>query len=63
MKNVSVYNADYHPLFGQLMNKMQLPQIINEAVEKPKSQAKLDSGTMIESLLESGVKIILTMSK
>ncbi len=51
MKNVSVYNADYHPLLGQLMNKMQLPQIINEAVEKTNSQAKLDSGTMIAGMI------------
>lgn len=51
MKNVSVYNADYHPLLGQLMNKMQLPQIINEAVEKPNSQARLDSGTMIAGMI------------
>lgn len=51
MKNVSVYNADYHPLLGQLMNKMQLPQIINEAVDKPNSQAKLDSGTMIAGMI------------
>lgn len=51
MKNVSVYNADYHPLIGHLMNKMGLPQIINEAVQKQNSQAKLDSGTMIAGMI------------
>ncbi len=51
MKNVSVYNADYHPLLGQLMSKMQLPQIINETVQKPNSQANLDPGTMIAGMI------------
>ncbi len=45
--NISAYRADYLPLFGQLMNQMNLPKIINEAVSKPNSQAKLDTGTSV----------------
>ncbi len=51
MKNISAYRADYLPLFGQLMNQMKLPQIINEAVTKPNSQAKVDAGTMIVGMI------------
>lgn len=39
MMNISVYRADYLPLIGQLMNQMSLPQINNEKVTKPNSQA------------------------
>ncbi len=49
--NISAYRADYLPLLGQLMNQMKLPQIINEAVTKPNSQAIVDSGTMISGMI------------
>lgn len=49
--NISAYRADYLPLFGQLMNQMNLPKIINEAVSKPNSQAKVDTGTMIAGMI------------
>jgi transposase len=49
--NISAYRADYLPLLGQLMNQMKLPQIINEAVTKPNSQAIVDAGTMISGMI------------
>ena len=49
--NISAYRADYLPLIGQLMNQMKLPQIINEAVTKPNSQAIVDAGTMISGMI------------
>ena len=49
--NISAYRADYLPLLGQLMNQMKLPQIINEAVTKPNSQAIIDAGTMISGMI------------
>src|SRR5665811_915370 len=49
--NISAYRADYLPLIGQLMNQMRLPQIINEAVTKPNSQAIVDAGTMISGMI------------
>ncbi len=49
--NISAYRADYLPLLGQLMNQMNLPKIINEAVSKPNSQAKVDTGTMIAGMI------------
>ncbi len=49
--NISAYRADYLPLMGQLMNQMKLPQIINETLTKPKSQAKVDAGTMISGMI------------
>jgi len=49
--NISAYRADYLPLLGQLMDQMRLPQIINEAVTKPNSQAKVDAGTMISGMI------------
>lgn len=51
MMNISAYRADYLPLIGQLMNQMRLPQIINEAVTKPNSQAIVDAGTMISGMI------------
>lgn len=48
---ISAYRADYLPLLGQLMNQMKLPQIINEAVTKPNSQAIVDAGTMISGMI------------
>ena len=49
--NISAYRADYLPLLGQLMDQMRLPQIINETVTKPNSQAKVDAGTMISGMI------------
>src|SRR5574341_1551852 len=49
--NISAYRADYLPLIGQLMNQMRLPQIINESVTKPNSQAIVDAGTMISGMI------------
>lgn len=49
--NISAYRADYLPLIGQLMNQMRLPQIINEAMAIPKSQAIVDAGTMISGMI------------
>ena len=49
--NISAYRADYLPLIGQLMKQMRLPQIINEAVTKPNSQAIVDAGTMISGMI------------
>jgi transposase len=49
--NISAYRADYLPIIGQLMNQMKLPQIINEAVTKPNSQAIVDAGTMISGMI------------
>ena len=49
--NISAYKADYLPLLGQLMNQMNLPEIINEAVSKPNSQAKVDTGTIIAGMI------------
>jgi len=49
--NISAYRADYLPLIGQLMNQMKLPQIINETVSKPNSQAIVDPGTMISGMI------------
>ena len=49
LMKISAYRADYLPLFGQLMNQ-KLPQIINEAVTKPNSQAKVDASTMIDGM-------------
>jgi transposase len=49
--NISAYRADYLPLIGQMMNQMRLPKIINEAVSKPNSQAKVDAGTMISGMI------------
>ncbi len=49
--NISAYKADYLPIIGQLMNQMKLPQIINEAVTKPNSQAIVDAGTMISGMI------------
>ena len=59
--NISAYRADYLPLLGQLMNQMKLPQIINEAVTKPNSQAIVDAGTMISGMIlnQSVMKITL----
>ena len=51
MMNISAYRADYLPLIGQLMNQMMLPQIINETLTKPKSQAIVDAGTMISGMI------------
>lgn len=51
MMNISAYRADYLPLIGQLMNQMELPQIINDAVTKPNSQAIVDVGTMISGMI------------
>ncbi len=51
MMNISAYRADYLPLIGQLMKQMRLPQIINEAVTKPNSQAIVDAGTMISGMI------------
>lgn len=49
--NISAYRADYLPLIGQLINQMRLPQIINEIVTKPNSQAIVDPGTMISGMI------------
>jgi transposase len=49
--NISAYRADYLPLIGQLMNQMKLPQIINEAMAIPNSQAIVDAGTMISGMI------------
>ncbi len=49
--NISAYRADYLPLLGQLMNQMRLPQIINESLTKPNSQAIVDAGTMISGMI------------
>jgi transposase len=49
--NISAYRADYLPLIGQLINQMRLPQIINEVVTKPNSQAIVDPGTMISGMI------------
>ncbi len=51
MTNISAYRADYLPLIGQLMNQMRLPQIINESMAIPKSQAIVDAGTMISGMI------------
>src|SRR5659263_166773 len=51
MMNISAYRADYLPLIGQLMNQMRLPQIINEAMAIPNSQAIVDAGTMISGMI------------
>jgi transposase len=49
--NISAYRADYLPLIGQLMDQMRLPQIINETMTKPNSQAIVDAGTMISGMI------------
>jgi transposase len=49
--NITAYRADYLPLIGQLMDQMRLPQIINETVTKPNSQAIVDAGTMISGMI------------
>jgi transposase len=49
--NISAYRADYLPLLGQLMDQMRLPQIINETMTKPNSQAIVDAGTMISGMI------------
>jgi hypothetical protein len=49
--NISAYRADYLPLLGQLMDQMKLPQIINEEVTRPNSQAIVDAGTVISGMI------------
>jgi transposase len=49
--NISAYRADYLPLLGQLIDQMKLPQIINDEVTKPNSQAILDAGTVISGMI------------
>ena len=41
------FRADYHPVLGQLMKELKFPEIINEVVEPPNSQAKIDAGTFV----------------
>lgn len=49
--NISAYRADYLPLLGQLIDQMKLPQIINDEVTKPNSQAILYARTVISGMI------------
>ncbi|MFO8109637.1 MAG: IS1634 family transposase [Thermoplasmata archaeon] len=41
------YRADYHPVLGQLMKELGFPDVINDIVESPNSQAVIDAGTFV----------------
>ena len=51
LSKIYAYRGDYLPLFGQVINQIGLPQIINEIAAKPNSQAKIDTGTMIAGMI------------
>ena len=51
LSKIYAYRGDYLPLFGQLINQIGLPQIINEIAAKPNSQARIDTGTMIAGMI------------
>ena len=51
LSKIYAYRGDYLPLFGQLINQIGLPQIINEIAAKPNSQARVDTGTMIAGMI------------
>lgn len=53
MDNILPFRADYYPILGQLMNEIDLPQVINQHVESPNSQAKLDPGTFIALMIHN----------
>jgi transposase len=52
MEAVLPYNADYHPLLGQMMNEMNFSETINKVVGQPKIEAKIDTGTFVAAFVQ-----------